>query len=106
MKRTQAFDMKSYQRLLNISYEDYVANEEVHRSSQVAIGKYGDLLALVKKQKLRWFGYVSRFSDLAMAILQDTVTGKRRGRQKERWGDNMKELTDINIEWTLPAQLG
>ena len=50
MKRTQAFDMKSYQRLLNISYEDYVANEEVHRSSQVAIGKCGDLLALVKKR--------------------------------------------------------
>ena len=30
-KRTQAFEMKCYRRLLNISYEDLVTNEEVRR---------------------------------------------------------------------------
>ena len=28
-KRTQAFEMKCYRRLLNISYKDHVTNEEV-----------------------------------------------------------------------------
>ena len=91
-KRTQAFEMRCYRRLLNISYKDHVSNEEVHRKIQAAIGEYDELLTLVKKRKLRWFGHVSRSSGLAKTILQGTVKGKRkRGRQKKR---------------TLPAQLG
>ena len=30
-KRTQAFEMRCYRRLLNISYKDHVTNEEVRR---------------------------------------------------------------------------
>ena len=58
-KRTQAFEMRCYRRLLNISYKDHVTNEEVHRKIQAAIGEYDELLNLVKKLKLRWFGHVS-----------------------------------------------
>ena len=36
-KRTQAFEMRCYRSLLNISYKDHVANEEVRRRIQVAI---------------------------------------------------------------------
>ena len=61
-KRTQAFDMRCYRRLLNISYKDHVTNEEVRRKIQAAIEEYDELLTLVKKRKLRWFGYVSRSS--------------------------------------------
>ena len=79
-------------RLLNISYKDHVTNEEVHRRIQAAIGEYDELLTLVKIQKLRWFGHVSKSSGLAKTILQGTVKGKRkRGRQKMRWVDNIKE---------------
>ena len=46
--RMQAFEMKCYQRLLNISYKDHVTNEDVHRKIQAAIGKYDKLLTLVK----------------------------------------------------------
>ena len=85
-KRTQAFEMRCYRRLLNISYKDHVTNEEVRRKIQAAIGEYDKLLTLVKKRKLRWFGHVSRSSGLAKTILQGTVKGKRkRGRQKKRW---------------------
>ena len=69
-KRMQAFEMRCYQRLLNISYKDYVTNEEVRRKIQAAIGEYGELLTLVKKWKLRWYGHVSRSSGLAKIILQ------------------------------------
>ena len=51
-KRTQAFEMR-HRRLLNISYKDHVTSEEVRRKIQAAIGKYDELLTLVKKRKLR-----------------------------------------------------
>ena len=93
-KRKQAFEMRCYRRLLNISYKDHVTNEEV----QAAIGEYDKLLTLVKKQKLRWFGHVSRSPGLAKTILQGTVKGKRkRGRQKKRWEDNIKEWTGMDF---------
>ena len=77
-KRTQAFEMRCYRRLLNISYKDHVTNEEVRRKIQAAIVEYDELLILVKKRKLRWFGHVSRSSGLAKTILQGTVKGKRK----------------------------
>ena len=102
-KRTQAFEMRCYRRLLNISYKDRVTNEEVRRKIQSAIGEYDELLTLVKKWKLRRFGHVSRSSGLAKTILQGSVEGKRkRGRQKKWWEDNIKEWK----EWTSPAQVG
>ena len=61
-KRTRAFEMKCYRRLLNILYKDHVTNEEARRKIQAAIGEYDELLTLVKKRKLRWFGHVSRSS--------------------------------------------
>ena len=94
--------MRCYRRLLYISYKDHVTNEEVRRKIQAAIGEYDELLTLVKKRKLRWFGHVSRSSGLAKTILQGTVKGKRkRGRQKKRWEDNIKEWTGMDF----PAQL-
>ena len=54
-KRTQAFEMRCYRRLLNIPFKDHVTNEEVHRKIQAAIGECDELLALVKKRILRWF---------------------------------------------------
>ena len=53
-KRAQAFEMRCYQRLLNLSYKDRVTDEDVRRKIQAAIGKYDKLLTLVKKWKLRW----------------------------------------------------
>ena len=55
--------------LLNILYKDHVTNEAVRRKIQAAIGEYDELLTLVKKRKLRWFGHVSRSSGLAKTIL-------------------------------------
>ena len=96
-KRTQAFEMSCCRRLLNISYKDHVTYKEVRKKIQAAIGEYDELLTLVKKRKLRWFGHVSRSSGLAKTILQGTVKGKRnRGRQKKRWEDYMKEWTGMD----------
>ena len=91
-KRIQAFEMRCYRSLINISYKDHVTNEDVRRKIQAAFGKYYELLTLVKKRKLRWIGHISMSSGLAKTILQGTVQGRRRkGRQKKRLEDNTKE---------------
>ena len=97
-KRTQAFEIRCYRRLLNISYKDHVTNKEVRRKIHADIGEYDELLTPGKKRKLRWFGYVSRSSGVAKTVLQCTVKGKRkRGRQKKRWEDNIKEWTGMDF---------
>ena len=95
-KRTQAFEMRCYRRLLNISYKDHVTNEEVRRKIQAAIGEYDELLTLVKKRKLKWFGHVSRSSGLAKTILQGTVKGKRKKRQTEEEVGRQYQRVDRN----------
>ena len=90
--------MRCYRRLLIISYKDHVTNEEVRRKIQTAIGEYDELLTLVKKRQLRWFGHVLRYSGLAKTILQGTEEGKRkRGRQKKTWEDNIKEWRGMDF---------
>ena len=65
---------------------------------QQAIGPYKDLLTLVKRRKLQWYGHVSRSSGLAQTIMQGTVKGGRRqGRRGKRWEDNIREWTDLEF---------
>ena len=100
LERTiQALEMKCYRRLLNISYKDNVTNEEVHNRILNATGMHDDLLTMMKKQKLRWHGHISRSTGMAKAILQGTVKGaRRRERQKKRWEDNIREWTGMEFE--------
>ena len=53
-----------------------------------------DLLTIVKRRKLQWYGHDCRSSDLAKTILQGTVKGGRRqGGQRKRWEDSIREWT-------------
>ena len=61
-------------------------------------GPHEDLLTVVKRRKLQWHGHVSRSSGLAKTILQGTVKGGRRqGRQRKRWEDNIREWTGLEF---------
>ena len=71
----QAMEMSCYRMILRISYKDHVTNEEVRAKFQQAIGPHEDLLTIVKRRKLQWYGHVSRSSGLAKTILQGTVKG-------------------------------
>ena len=57
--------MKCYRKILRISYKDHVTNKEVRAKIQRAIGPHEDLLTLVKRRELQWYGHVSRSSGLA-----------------------------------------
>ena len=97
-RRIQAMEMRCYRKILRISYKDHVTNEEVHAKIQKAIGPHEDLLTIVKRRKLQWYGHVFRSSGLAKTILQGTVKGGRRqGGQRKRWEDNTREWTGLEF---------
>ena len=94
-RRIQALEVRCYRRL---SYKNHVANEEVRNRIQNATVGHEDLLTMVKKQKFRWYDHISRSSGMAKTLLQGTVKGaRRRGRQKKRWEDNIKEWTGMEF---------
>ena len=89
--------MRCYSKILRISYKDHVTYEEVHAKIQQAIGPHEDLLTIVKRCKLQWYGHVSLSSGLAKTILQGTVKeGRRPGRQRKRWEDDIREWTGLS----------
>ena len=91
--------MRCYHKILHISYKDHVTNEEVHAKIQHALGPHEDLLTIVKRRILQWYGHVSHSSGLAKTVLQGTVKGERRqGRQRKRWKDNIREWTGLEFK--------
>ena len=84
--------------ILHISDKDHVTNEEVRAKIQQVTGPHEDLLTIVKTRKLQCYGHVSRSSSLAKTILQGTVKGGRRqGKQRKRWEDNIREWTGLEF---------
>ena len=77
-------------RLLNISYKDHVTNEEVRNRIQNAIGVHDNLLNMVKKQRLRLYGHISRSSGMA----KDNSAGHSERCKKER---KAKRKCEANI---------
>ena len=97
-RRIQAMEMRCYCKVLHISYKDHVTNKEVRAKIQQEIGPHEDLRTIVKRRKLQWYGHVSRSSGLVKTILQGTVKGgKRQGRQRKRWEDNIREWTGLEF---------
>ena len=91
-------EMRCYRKILHISYKDHVTNEEIRATIQQATGPHEDLLTIVKRRKLQWYGHVSRSSGMAKTISQGTVKGRRRkGRQSKRWEDNIREWTGLEF---------
>ena len=75
-----------------------VSYGEVCAKIQRAIGPRKDLLTIVKRRKLQWYGHVSRSLGLAKTILQGTVKGgRRKGGQRKRWEDNIREWTGLEF---------
>ena len=97
-RRIQAMEMRCYCKILCISYKDHVTNKEVRAKIQQAIGPHEDLLTMVKRCNLQWYGHVSCSSGLAKTILQGTVKGGRgQGRQRKRLEDNIREWTGLEF---------
>ena len=101
-RKIQTMEMRSFRRLLGISYREHITNEEVRSRIRQAIGPYKELLTIVKQCKLQWYGHITRSSGLAKTFLQGSVQGgRRRGRQRKRWEDNICEWTGLGLSDTV-----
>ena len=97
-KRIQAMEMRCLRKLLGITYREHITNEEVRNRTRQAIEPHEDLLTTVKQRKLRWYGHITRSTGLAKTVMQGTVQGgRRRGRQRKRWEDNIPEWTGLTL---------
>ena len=65
--RMRAMEMRCYRTILRISYKDHFV--KICVKIQQAIGPHEDLLTIVKRRKLQWYGPVSRLSGPAKTIL-------------------------------------
>ena len=69
----------------------------MHREGTV-IRQSDHTKTIVKRRNLQWYGHVSHSSGFAKTILQGTVKGGRRqGRQRKRWEDNIREWTGLEF---------
>ena len=87
--KIQAIEMRSFQRLLGISYRDHVTNEELRNTIRHAIGPYEDFITTVsvRKRKLRWYEHKTK------------STGLARYREGEGQADRKKKMEDV-LGWT------
>ena len=88
-------EMRCYHKICTSS-KVHATNKEVRAKIQQA--PHEDLLTIVMRRKLQWYGHVSRSSGLAKFILQGTANGGRRqGRQRKRWKENIREYTGLEF---------
>ena len=67
--------MRYYRRTLRISFKKHVIDEEVRGKIQQAIGPHKDLLTILTRLKLQWYGQVSRSSGPAKTIIIERWAG-------------------------------
>ena len=83
-------------KVLCISYLEHKTNNWVWSKINFLVGLQEPLLATVKRQKLSWFGYVTRHDILFKTILQGTLEGGQHcGWQRKCLMDNVKEWTSL-----------
>ena len=88
--------------LIRISCLEHKTNDWVRRKINFLVGPQEPLLATVKRRKLAWFGHVTRHVSLSKTILQGTLEGgRRRGRHRQCWMDNIKESKSLPMPGLL-----
>ena len=86
--------MKCYRKILRISWIERKTNASVLEQLGV---KAPQLLNLIKKQKLSYFGHIKRHNTLEKQFLEGTCEGRRgRGRPRRRWTQNIGEWMGVS----------
>ena len=89
-KKIQAFEMWCFRRILKISWQERITNEEVLKK----IGEKNQLLTEIIKRKTQYAGHIMRGSstEQAKVLLEGRYEGNRvRGRPRREWLEDVKE---------------
>lgn len=94
-RKIDSFELWCWRRLLNISWTEKRTNESVLEE----IKPECSLEALMVRLKLSYFGHIMRRENsMEKEIMLGMVGGtRRRGRQKKRWMDTIKEETNSTL---------
>ena len=93
-KKINSFEMKCYRKILRISWTERKTNASV--LEQLGL-KAPQLLNLIKKQKLSYFGDIKRHNRLEKLFLEGTCEGRRgRGRPRKRWTQDIGEWMGVS----------
>ena len=93
-KKITSFEMKCYRKILRISWTERKTNASVLEQLGV---KAPQLLNLIKKQKLSYFGHIKRHNTLEKLFLEGTCEGRRgRGRPRRRWTQDIGEWMGVS----------
>ena len=93
-KKITSFEMKCYRKILRISWAERKTNASVLKQLGV---KAPQLLNLIKKQKLSYFGHIKRHNTLEKLFLEGTCEGRRgRGRPRRRWTQDIGEWMGVS----------
>ena len=94
-KKIDAFELWCWRRMLRIPWTDKITNKDVLQR----VGPVMSLEAMFLQQKLRYFGHVMRHEGMEKTIMLGMVEGvRKRGRQRMRFLDGIKEVTGMNLE--------
>ena len=97
MNRLEAFEMFCYRRILRISWTQHETNENVLRRMH----KDRELLRIVKRRKLEYFGHIIRGQKYSLLrnIIEGRIEGKRGiGRKSLSWLRNLRVWTNLGVE--------
>ena len=78
--------MRCYRKILRISYKDHVTNEEVRAKIQQATGPHEDLLAIIKRRKLQWYGRFLFIRSCQNHLARHSERGKKTRQTEEEVG--------------------
>ena len=103
VKKIEAFELRSYRRLLRIPFTDHRTDVSV-REEINSIHKQIPLIVSVRRRKSQFFGHIVRSGCLSLTVLQGCVAGGRgRDRTRMSWLDNIISWTALDVQSLLAA---
>ena len=76
-RKLQAFENKSYRRMLNVTYLDRITNSAINEQIVANCGPQEPLITTIKTRILKWFGRTCQNEGLSKNILQGSIQGKQ-----------------------------
>ena len=94
-RRTDAFELWCWRRLLRVSWTARRSNQSILKESSPGCSLEG----LMLKLKLQYFGHLMRRVDsLEKTLMLGGIGGtRRRGRQRMRWLDGITDSMDVSL---------
>ena len=93
-QRIDAFELWCWRRLLRVPWTARRSNQSILKE----ISPGCSLEGLILKLKLQYFGHLRRTDSLEKTLMLGKIEGgKRRGRQRMRWLDDIIDLMDTGL---------